>query len=42
MILKIQKITSDVEFDSEHYISNETSNFEQSEGNHNEAFVGYK
>ena len=34
--------TSDVEFDSEHCISNEISNFEQTEGHHNEAFIGYK
>ena len=34
--------TSDVKFDREHCISNEISNFEQTERNHNEAFVGYK
>ena len=33
---------SDVEFDSEHCISNEISNFEQTEENHNEALIGYK
>ena len=33
--------TSDVEFDRKHCISNEISNFEQTERNH-KAFVGYK
>ena len=34
--------TSDLEFDSKHCISNEISNFEQTEWHHNEAFIGYK
>ena len=33
---------SDVQFDSEQCISNEISNFEQTEENHNEAFMSYK
>jgi len=34
--------TSDMEFDSEQCISNEISNFEQTEENHNEAFMSFK
>ena len=34
--------TSNVQFDSEQYISNEISNFEQTEENHNEAFMSFK
>ena len=33
---------SDVQFDSEQWMSNEISNFEQTEENHNEAFMSYK